>query len=378
MQHNALSQDIHSHSHASISVWYEALRKIAARIGILSFFIFSLSGSVFSDQITPSESVESFLNVRSAPSQDGRIVAKLSPGEEVELIRTVDDWYEVKLSDGGTGFVSRSWTTVIDEPMDQERTAQDTVEAVRETILARHVQTLSDSLKKLSDDIDSLTKYIGTLQVQYREQAPSHRNTILLVVAVLIAVVAAIISRVSARKPKVEKAPSAEGQQEGAEGSKFSRRSYFVVSTPRITQTRETVCSFHIDFINSGDHPATSFEANAYMIDVDFREATIYREFRFSTANPIGSQHDITFSEDDIYFTEECSPKFICIATEYVDHELKKRCKQDFTFQWEGVKNGRVFEDCQHVEKEKSEMVWIRIRELRWQKGSRLRDSHSS
>ena len=112
------------------------------------------------------------------------------------------------------------------------------------------------------------------------------------------------------------------------------------------------------------------------MIDIDISKARLFREFQFGTANPIGSKDDITFDEEDIDFTDECSPKFICISIEYVDNELKRKMKQDFTYRWEGVSNGKASEKIESVDKDKSELVWLRVRELRWEKTSRFRSFH--
>ena len=354
------------------------------KIGIIPLLLLLLQSTIFAAQITPSEAVQSYLNIRSAPSKDGRVIGKLSPGEKVELIRTVDDWYEIRLSDGSTGFVSVSWTVKIDQPVDRERPEdslrtedqeapeQEPAEAAKDTILLPSLQTLSDSLHKLSDDIDSLTTYISTLQAAYRSHTPSKKNSILLIVAIVAAVCAAIISLVPKRSPRVQEVPVVEAPKE----IRSARKSYFVVSKPTIEQTHGTYCRFHVDFVNSGDHPAISFQVDVYMIDIDINKARLFREFQFSTANPVGSKDNITFDEEDIDFTDECSPKFVCIAIEYVDNELKRKMKQDFTYRWDGVKNGEISEKIESVDKDKSELVWLRVRELRWEKTSRFRSLH--
>lgn len=348
---------------------------------IIPLLLLLIQSTIFATQITPSEAVQSSLNVRSAPSRDGRVIAKLSPGDTVELVRTVDDWHEIRLSDGSTGFVSATWTVKIDEPVDQERPEdsvrtedqeapeQEPAEAAKDTIVLLSLQTLSDSLHKLSDDIDSLTTYINTFQAAYRSHTPSKRNTILLIAAIVAAVCAAIISLVPKRSPPVQEEPVVEAPKD----IRSARKSYFVVSKPTIVQTHGTYCRFHVDFVNSGDHPAVSFQVDVYMIDIDISKARLYREFQFGTANPVGSKDNITFDEEDIDFTDECSPKFVCIAIEYVDNELKRKMKQDFTYKWEGVKNGQVSEKIENVDKDKGELVWLRVRELRWEKTSRFR-----
>lgn len=64
------------------------------------------------ERVVPSNRVVTFVNVRSSPDTDSGIKAQLQPGQSAELIRAVPMWYEVRLPDGSTGFVSKAWTTV--------------------------------------------------------------------------------------------------------------------------------------------------------------------------------------------------------------------------------------------------------------------------
>lgn len=59
--------------------------------------------------VTPSERVKRNVVVRPAPDSDDK-VAGLFPGDTAELIDEIPGWYHVRLSDGRTGYVSKSWT----------------------------------------------------------------------------------------------------------------------------------------------------------------------------------------------------------------------------------------------------------------------------
>lgn len=63
-------------------------------------------------QVRPSERVVTALNVRAEASSASALVAQLRPGDSAALIRRVPRWYEVRLSDGREGYVSKAWSTV--------------------------------------------------------------------------------------------------------------------------------------------------------------------------------------------------------------------------------------------------------------------------
>jgi competence protein ComEC len=65
------------------------------------------------EQVRPSERVETGVIVRAAPSTAAERVASLLPAEAFELIGQVPGWYRVRLPDGRTGYVSKSWTVVV-------------------------------------------------------------------------------------------------------------------------------------------------------------------------------------------------------------------------------------------------------------------------
>lgn len=65
--------------------------------------------------ITPSERVVRWVNVRQGPSSDTPVIERLERGEAAELIEVVPGWYRVQLSDGRTGYVSRGWTRMSEQ-----------------------------------------------------------------------------------------------------------------------------------------------------------------------------------------------------------------------------------------------------------------------
>jgi len=320
-----------------------------------------LSSIVSADQVTPSNAVTRHVNVRSLPSSNGKIIAELFPGERADLMNIVDDWLEVRLSDGRRGFVSKSWTIVLDDPVDSITAIKDTTLIQQIHVLSDSVDMLTDSVDKLGRHIDSLTKYIENIEIKNRNYTPSKDTNILPFIFVPAAALVLITIFFTTRLSQLKEKRQTKGQKK----ARLRRRAYFVVSTPRIEQTHGTFCSLSLSLINSGDNPAVSFNANMYIVDVGISQTTLYREFHFSSANPIGSQKDVTFSEENIDFTSECAPKFVCIEIEYYDNTLKKKFRQEFTFKWKGVKFGRVRVEFEPVDKERSIQVWLNVKELK-------------
>ena len=64
------------------------------------------------DLVTPSDRVNTHVNIRSAAADNASEIGHLEIGEALPLIGSVPRWYEVQLSGGQTGFVSKSWTTI--------------------------------------------------------------------------------------------------------------------------------------------------------------------------------------------------------------------------------------------------------------------------
>jgi hypothetical protein len=72
--------------------------------------------TAWSDGVVPSERVKSRVMVREGATAESRGVGSLRPGERAEFLGGESDWRRVRLEDGTEGFVSATWTLVIDEP----------------------------------------------------------------------------------------------------------------------------------------------------------------------------------------------------------------------------------------------------------------------
>jgi len=71
--------------------------------------------SAAADRVTPAERVKSRLNVRAEPAPGSRVLAAMRPGEQLDLVATVDGWHRVRLDDDTEGFVAAAYCVVIEE-----------------------------------------------------------------------------------------------------------------------------------------------------------------------------------------------------------------------------------------------------------------------
>lgn len=66
--------------------------------------------------VVPIESVENHINIRMSADAKSEIVGHLNQGDYLPLVESIEDWYEVEIAGGATGFVSADWSVVLDEP----------------------------------------------------------------------------------------------------------------------------------------------------------------------------------------------------------------------------------------------------------------------
>ncbi len=84
--------------------------KFIASLLLLASFLAS------ADVVVPTDRVTNRVIVRAEDTSQSTDIGSLRPGEQLEFVRNVPRWREVRLSPTETGFVSKSFTTVIDDP----------------------------------------------------------------------------------------------------------------------------------------------------------------------------------------------------------------------------------------------------------------------
>ena len=67
------------------------------------------------DKVVPSSRVVAAVVVREKPTTSSEALARLRPGEALELEDEASGWYRVRLPDGRIGYVTKSWTIVVRE-----------------------------------------------------------------------------------------------------------------------------------------------------------------------------------------------------------------------------------------------------------------------
>ena len=66
--------------------------------------------------VVPMDEVENNVNIRMEPDAKADIVGRLNQGEWVSFVSAEGGWNEIELPGGGTGYISATWTKVLDEP----------------------------------------------------------------------------------------------------------------------------------------------------------------------------------------------------------------------------------------------------------------------
>jgi hypothetical protein len=87
--------------------------KIHTQITVFLLLCGGAGERAWPDVVVPVESVGSFVNVRMAPDATSKVVGRLQQGSRLRYVRTVENWHEVELEGGGTGFVSADWTKIV-------------------------------------------------------------------------------------------------------------------------------------------------------------------------------------------------------------------------------------------------------------------------
>ncbi len=114
---------------------------------LLGLVLLTLPLVATAEMVVPVESVETFVNIRLNPATGTEIVGRLSRGDELVFIRTVDGWHEVELPGGGTGFIHADWAVVVaDTP--------EPVEEVPEPIEAAVVEAAPEPVEEAPEPIE--------------------------------------------------------------------------------------------------------------------------------------------------------------------------------------------------------------------------------
>ena len=111
---------------------------------ILLTLVLMLPLCCFAEQVVPIDKVENNINIRLSPDATSDVVGKLDQGSSIELVSTVEGWYEVQLEGDATGYISSDWSRiVVDEPV---------VEAVVDAVVPDAAEAIEASIEVVAEE----------------------------------------------------------------------------------------------------------------------------------------------------------------------------------------------------------------------------------
>lgn len=81
----------------------------------IAVFCFLHATRPWADTVTPNDRVSSGLNVRAEATASSSLVGRLEVGQHADLVGQIPYWYNVQLSDGSLGWVSKGYSHVVTE-----------------------------------------------------------------------------------------------------------------------------------------------------------------------------------------------------------------------------------------------------------------------
>jgi len=190
---------------------------------LLGLVLLTLPLVATAETVVPVESVETFVNIRLNPEAGTEIVGRLTQGDELVFIRTVDGWHEVELPGGGTGFIHADWANVVAEaPEPVEEAAveeapepvEDVVEEAPEPVEEPVVEEAPEPVKDVvAEELPEPVEEVVTVDV---EAAPESE----IVEVAAVAAVAATASRGPVGPPGPQGPPGPPGPAGSGAGGK--------------------------------------------------------------------------------------------------------------------------------------------------------------
>ena len=105
-------------------------RKIAVGVSIPTMALALTATASFANSSEGTVTAD-VLNVRSGPSTSYSVTTKIYKGNKVEILNTSNGWYNVKLSNGKTGWVSGSYISISSQTTSYKATVNATSLNVR-------------------------------------------------------------------------------------------------------------------------------------------------------------------------------------------------------------------------------------------------------
>jgi len=119
---------------------------------LLALFLLVTPVYCLADFVVPIDKVENSINIRLSPDASTDIVGKLEQGASIELVASIDGWYQVQLEGDATGYVSADWSRVVtaEELADEDAAAVSELEAATEQVAVDVVEeTAEDAVEEV-------------------------------------------------------------------------------------------------------------------------------------------------------------------------------------------------------------------------------------
>jgi outer membrane biosynthesis protein TonB len=174
---------------------------------LLGLVLLTLPLVATAETVVPVESVETFVNIRLNPEAGTEIVGRLTQGDELVFIRTVDGWHEVELPGGGTGFIHADWANVVAEAPEpvEETVVEETPEPVEEPVVEEAPEPVEDVV------VEELPEPVEEVVTADVEAEPEVEPEVEIVEVAVVAAVAATASRGPAGPPGPQGPPGPPG-----------------------------------------------------------------------------------------------------------------------------------------------------------------------
>ena len=99
---------------ARVSVkWSQDMRNSFLTSFIALLCVFTTTSYAQADWVTPSERVLEGISLRDGPSSQSGYLGQLKVGERLEYLSSVPHWHKVRLANGQSAFISKSWSSIV-------------------------------------------------------------------------------------------------------------------------------------------------------------------------------------------------------------------------------------------------------------------------
>ncbi|MGI9232919.1 MAG: SH3 domain-containing protein [Woeseiaceae bacterium] len=116
---------------------------------VLGLFVFSFA--TLANDVVPVDKVKNWINIRQGPDASSDVVGRLKQGASLPLLKEHDGWFEVRMADGNSGYVSADWAEVVDTPTEAMPDVAAQVDAEDSATAVEIAETVEPETKVVAD-----------------------------------------------------------------------------------------------------------------------------------------------------------------------------------------------------------------------------------